>query len=89
VAKLKTTACDKLLEARVDSKLSAGKIKNDVMARITVALPKPRDGVVREASIPDSVLQRSREGAMDLTGSSGSLSNLPLKYVPVTLTYHC
>lgn len=55
IAKLKVTACDKLLEARVDSKLSAGRIKNDVMSRITVALPKRRDAVQRDAFIPETV----------------------------------
>ena len=74
VAKLKTTACDKLLEARVDSKLSAGKIRNDVLARISVALPKPRDGVKREPCIPASVLQResSAQEDMDIVGQTGS-----------------
>lgn len=61
VSKLKTTACDKLLEARVDSKLSAGKIRSDVLARITVATPKPRDSLTREVCIPDSVLQKGTE----------------------------
>lgn len=68
MSKLKTTACDKLLEARVDSKLSAGKIRSDVLARITVATPKPRDGLAREVCIPDSVLQKGSE--MD-TGKPG------------------
>jgi hypothetical protein len=39
----------------VDAKLSAGRLKDDVLARITVAMPKPRDGAVRGSSIPDSV----------------------------------
>jgi nucleolar GTP-binding protein len=55
IGQLKITACDRLLEARVDAKLSQGKVKNDIMARITVATPKPRDGVNREAFIPESV----------------------------------
>lgn len=55
VSKLKIRACDKLLEARVDQKLTAGRVKDDVMSRITVAVPKPRDGAVREAFIPQSV----------------------------------
>ena len=55
VSKLKTQACDKLLEARVDAKLSAGRVKDNVLSRITVAMPKPRDSVKREAFIPDSV----------------------------------
>lgn len=55
ISQLKTRACDKLLEARVESKLSAGRVKDDVMARITVAIPKPRDNTQREAFIPESV----------------------------------
>lgn len=61
IAKLKVTACDKLLEARVDSKLAAGRIKNDVMSRITVALPKPRDKTKRDTFIPDSVADKTNE----------------------------
>jgi nucleolar GTP-binding protein len=77
VAKLKTTACDKLLEARVDSKLSAGKIRNDVLARISVAVPKPRDGVQREPCIPASILQRdaAAQDDMDVVGQSGLEGN--------------
>ena len=59
---LKTKACDKLLEARVDAKLSAGRLKDDVMARVTVAMPKARDGVAREAFIPESVAARAAMG---------------------------
>ena len=55
VSKLKITACDRLLESRVDAKLTAGRVKNDIMSRITVVQPKPRDELVREAFIPDSV----------------------------------
>lgn len=64
---LKTTACDKLLEARVDSKLSLGKVKDDVLSRITVAQPKPRDNAVRGASIPDSVAAKA--SAMAISGA--------------------
>lgn len=56
VMALKNRACDKLLEARVDAKLSAGRMKDDVMSRITVAMPKLRKGQTpRETFIPDSV----------------------------------
>jgi nucleolar GTP-binding protein len=55
---LKTTACDKLLESRVDAKLSLGRVKSDVMSRISVALPKPRDNKKREAFVPESVLDK-------------------------------
>eukprot|EP01035_Chromulina_nebulosa_P004953 gene4953-6727_t len=82
VAKLKTTACDKLLEARVDSKLSAGKIRNDVLARISVALPKPRDGVKREPCIPASVLQResSAQEDMDIVGQTARVTEKQLMW---------
>lgn len=55
VSRLKVLACDKLLEARVDEKLSSGKLKGDVMSRITVVTPKPRDDIVREAYVPENV----------------------------------
>ena len=55
ISLVKTTACDKLLEARVDSKLAAGRVKDDIMSRVTVAMPKARDGVKRSAFIPETV----------------------------------
>jgi nucleolar GTP-binding protein len=60
LSRLKTLACDKLLEARVESKLSSGRIKDDVMSRISVVVPKARDGTIREAFVPDSVLEEQR-----------------------------
>lgn len=65
---LKCKACDKLLEARVDAKLSAGRMKDDVMSRVTVAMPRPRDDVERETYIPDTVRSRQADGAMDTDG---------------------
>lgn len=64
ISKLKITACDKLLEARVDSKLNSGRVKDDVLSRITVAMPKPRDNMAREPYIPDSVLSGASGKAM-------------------------
>lgn len=68
ISKLKIAACDKLLEARVDAKLAAGRVKDDVLSRISVAMPKPRDGLAREASIPDSVM-----AGMKVGGGGGAL----------------
>lgn len=65
---LKVKACDKLLEARVDSKLSLGKIKDDVLSRITVAMPKARDNATRGPSIPESVATKA--SAMAVSGGS-------------------
>lgn len=59
VSKLKVLACDKLLEARVDEKLSSGKLKNDVLSRITVVSPKPRDYIIRQSFIPESLANSS------------------------------
>ena len=62
IGTLKARACDKLLEARVDAKLSAGRIKDDVMSRVTVAIPKPRGGA-RSAFIPESVSAKAAASA--------------------------
>jgi nucleolar GTP-binding protein len=69
ISALKTRACDKLLEARVESKLTAGRMKDDVLSRITVAVPRPRDGAVREAFIPPTVKAQQAGDAME-SGSS-------------------
>lgn len=70
ISQLKTRACDKLLEARVESKLSAGRLKDDVLTRITVAMPKKRDNNVREAFIPPSVLAARSADRMELSNNS-------------------
>lgn len=78
VGLLKTHACDKLLEARVDAKLSAGRIKDDVMSRITVAVPKPRDSTKREAFIPESVRMAMDADSMAMDGGSGRITEKQL-----------
>ena len=66
VSALKTKACDKLLEARVEAKVSAGRMKDDVLSRLNVAVPKPRDNAPREVCIPESVMRaRAGEAAME------------------------
>lgn len=59
VSEVKAAACDKLLAARVESRVSGKKIEG-VMNRLQVFEPTPRDGRTREACIPESV-QRARE----------------------------
>lgn len=54
VSDVKNTACDKLLEHRVDSKVKGKKLEN-VLNRLTVSMPKPRDARTRETYIPTSV----------------------------------
>eukprot|EP00002_Diphylleia_rotans_P009918 TRINITY_DN2028_c0_g1_i1.p1 TRINITY_DN2028_c0_g1~~TRINITY_DN2028_c0_g1_i1.p1 ORF type:complete len:658 (-),score=165.54 TRINITY_DN2028_c0_g1_i1:335-2308(-) len=56
VMNVRNNACEKLLTARVDQKLRGKKV-NDVLNRLHLAEPKPRDGKVREVTIPASVLK--------------------------------
>jgi nucleolar GTP-binding protein len=63
VSMVKNTACDKLLAARVDSRVSNNKI-DGVMNRLQVFHPVPRDNVQREAYIPESVLKAQEEGRL-------------------------
>ena len=63
VSEVKSAACDKLLAARVDSRVSGKKIES-VMNRLQVFHPAPRDNVTREAYIPESVVQAQQEGRL-------------------------
>ncbi|CAK5264054.1 unnamed protein product [Mycena citricolor] len=59
VMDLKTKACDALLAHRVESKVNGTKI-NSVINRIHVALPKPRDEVIRAPFIPEAIKERKK-----------------------------
>ena len=54
VSAVKNHACDKLLASRVDSRVGSNKV-DSVMNRLQVVYPQARDGVTREAYIPESV----------------------------------
>lgn len=54
ISEVKNTACDKLLESRVDARISGNKVDN-VLNRLQVFHPPPRDDIVREPFIPESV----------------------------------
>ncbi|OBZ70927.1 putative nucleolar GTP-binding protein 1 [Grifola frondosa] len=56
---LKTSACDALLEYRVDAKLKGSKV-NAILNRLHVAQPKARDDVVRAPFIPEAVKDRRK-----------------------------
>ncbi|GAX80932.1 hypothetical protein CEUSTIGMA_g8367.t1 [Chlamydomonas eustigma] len=56
VMAVKQVACDRLLSFRVDTKV-AGKRISDVLNRIHVAMPKPRDGNTRPPVIPPGVTE--------------------------------
>mgnify|MGYP001153024560 FL=1 len=56
VSAVKNAACDKLLAARVDSRIGGSNKKiDDVMNRLQVFQPTARDGRKREPFIPESV----------------------------------
>lgn len=61
VSEVKATACDKLLSARVDSRIASRKHEG-VMNRLQVFQPKRRDNVERDVCIPQSVIQARKEG---------------------------
>jgi len=52
VAEVKIEACDRLLAHRIENKIKTKKV-NEVMNRLTVAQPTPRDSVAREPFIPE------------------------------------
>lgn len=66
VSEVKAMACDKLLAARVDSRIaaSAGKKVENVMNRLQVIYPTARDSIEREAFIPDSVKKEMQENGV-------------------------
>ncbi|KDO21591.1 hypothetical protein SPRG_13276 [Saprolegnia parasitica CBS 223.65] len=62
VSDVKNYACDELLNHRVSTKVKGKKV-GDVLNRLTVAMPVARDSVVRETTIPASVLAARDESA--------------------------
>jgi len=58
---VKQSACDKLLEQRIQTKLRGKKV-NDIMNRLQVAQPFARDNRERPPQIPDSVLVKQQTG---------------------------
>ena len=66
VMDVKRVCCDKLLAARVEQKL-ASRRAGEVLNRLHVAQPKPRDAISRPAVIPHSVaLNRARKASGEL-----------------------
>mmetsp|Transcript_8593 Transcript_8593/g.32320 ORF Transcript_8593/g.32320 Transcript_8593/m.32320 type:complete len:674 (-) Transcript_8593:61-2082(-) len=64
VMTVRNEACDRLLQQRVDQKLSRKKV-DGVLNRLTVVRPAPRDGAPRRTFIPESVLAKRDGTAMD------------------------
>lgn len=60
VMDVRNTACDALLNHRVESKQQTKRVDN-VANRIRVAMPAPRDRTQRQAFIPEAVLKKQQE----------------------------
>ena len=58
VMKVKSEACDRLLAQRVEVKLRNAKKMDEVVNRLHIAMPKPRDNKERPAFIPDAAKKR-------------------------------
>jgi hypothetical protein len=56
VVNVRTAACDALLARRMELKMKNNKKLGEVLNRLTVAEPRPRDGRPRDATIPSSVV---------------------------------
>lgn len=65
VMEVKTEACERLLAQRIEAKLKSKKA-NEIVDRLHVAVPTPRDDKVRPAFIPDNVIQRKKGNAMKI-----------------------
>lgn len=63
VMDVRNYACDELLKHRVNSKVKGNKVA-DVLNRLSVAVPVARDNVQRGITIPESVLEAQKNGAV-------------------------
>ncbi|KAH8373617.1 hypothetical protein KR200_008943 [Drosophila serrata] len=62
VMEVKTEACERLLSYRVDQKMRTKKVDN-ILNRLHVAMPAPRDEKLRAPCIPEQALARLQENA--------------------------
>jgi len=62
VMEVKTEACERLLSYRVDQKMRTKKVDN-ILNRLHVAMPAPRDDKLREPCIPEKASARLQQNA--------------------------
>lgn len=77
VSEVKALACDKLLAARVESRISGNKVEG-VMNRLQVFYPNARDNMERDVFIPDSV--KAAKAAGISAGKKSRTGYAPTKY---------
>jgi nucleolar GTP-binding protein len=72
VSNVKNKACEMLLSQRVESKMQSKRVGN-ILNRLTVTMPKPRDNKSRPSAVPDSVLAgRAARGDVDMDGAGAA-----------------
>jgi nucleolar GTP-binding protein len=86
VSEVKAMACDKLLEARVDTRI-AGKKIDHVMNRLQVFVPKPRDNVERTPCIPESVIREKLEATEEGDDRTSKNKKSRIGYAPTKDDY--
>jgi len=73
VSKVKEIACERLLTQRVEQKLKQTKKVDDIVNRLHVAVPTPRDDKVRKPFIPESVVQaREKKKEMEMNNNNNN-----------------
>ncbi|XP_066921257.1 GTP-binding protein 4-like [Clytia hemisphaerica] len=65
VMKVKSEACDRLLAQRVEVKLKNAKKMDEVVNRLHIAMPKPRDDKERPPFIPEAVKKKMNSMQVD------------------------
>lgn len=65
VMKVKTEACDRLLAQRVEVKLKNNKKMGDVINRLHIAVPQPRDDKERPPFVPDAAKKKLKSMDVD------------------------
>lgn len=77
---VKTKACELLLEQRVDAKINTGKV-NEMVNRLSVAMPTPRDNVNRPAFVPKSVNKKRAQKESNNVSDTNKAPSLHERYV--------
>jgi nucleolar GTP-binding protein len=78
VSEVKAAACDKLLAARVDSRIAGNKVEG-IMNRLQVFYPKPRDNNKRQIFIPDGVKESRENGTYGQKIQRSTIGYAPTK----------
>ena len=71
VSEVKQAGCETLLERRIEAKMKASKKVSEVLNRLAIVQPKPRDGKERTLSVPASVLH-AKKVAAEAAAAAGS-----------------